>query len=180
MKCILPFICLVSFVLSACSSDGVGVASCVTGRTLECACPGAAPGSQTCLADGTFSACSCDGGDATDGGDGNTTNDVASGPGSITAEYSLFPKTCGDLGLSQIRARATHADGTIESESAVLCVNEGSVLLDPITPGNYVVTLDGLSDEATPRVTHSARLTDVVVTSGDNTVTPALSPVALP
>lgn len=93
-------------------------------------------------------------------------------PGSVTAKFSLFPKTCMDLRLAQIRVQVRAGDGTIENENTIPCPagGDGEVLVDPVPPGTYTVVVDGLSDETTPRPTHAGKTEKVVVTEGNNTV----------
>ena len=91
-------------------------------------------------------------------------------PGTITARYTLFPKTCSDLRLAEIRAQARRADGSIENESTVACETQGEVTVSAL-PGVYNVVIDGLSDEPTPRATHSARQDGVRVADGGTATT---------
>ncbi len=47
-----------TLIVAACGGEAKN--TCVTGSSVECACPGGVKGVQRCQADGTFSACACD------------------------------------------------------------------------------------------------------------------------
>jgi len=95
-------------------------------------------------------------------------------PGTISASYTLFPQSCGDMRLAQIRAQARKADGSIENETTVPCADSGTIDIEAL-PGTYTVVVDGLSDEPTPRATHSARQEGVRVPEGGTVSTNQLT-----
>jgi hypothetical protein len=59
MKLALIGIGIITCMNAACSNDREGVAKCIAGASVECACIGGGTGAQVCRSDGTFAPCEC-------------------------------------------------------------------------------------------------------------------------
>jgi fibro-slime domain-containing protein len=117
--------CLVLVIFGGCSSGSTSPgAKCVPGASVDCACATNQHGAQTCTAQGTFSACVCQGSGADAnglGGAGGTTSSGTGGQGVISSDADIG----GTGGTGGVTAPSTSSGGAGGETSTPTDANMG-------------------------------------------------------